>query len=262
MNILVCFKAVEDIDKLSEYVIVDNQVELTYIPKIFNCFDESALEIVLRLSDHSESFRSLLKRTALTVGNGTSDRFLHLLSALNFDNIIRIDCNEDIRFMPKKIADKIAKYIKENKQDLIIMGNKAGTGDNGQTHFYVAESLGIPCFINVIDFKYKDEKSVVVTYETDDEFIEEIADFPVVLAIGNAQDTYLRVPTLKEKLFAKKNKTIDVLEIKSEENENFQLNNIEEKLSKRLGFIIEGDSLDEKVNILYEKFLKERLKKL
>ena len=57
MNILVCFKAVPDIELLrdEDWEIDENlQVDTSFLKRDLNSYDESALEIALRLLDGSE----------------------------------------------------------------------------------------------------------------------------------------------------------------------------------------------------------------
>ena len=48
-------------------------VDLSYVRPIWNCFDESSLEMLLKLSDLSEGFCSLVNLWALTVGKKNAD---------------------------------------------------------------------------------------------------------------------------------------------------------------------------------------------
>lgn len=60
MKILCCFKIVPDIEIIPENSwqnISSDILDTTYLKKIWNCFDESALEMILKLSDMSESFK-------------------------------------------------------------------------------------------------------------------------------------------------------------------------------------------------------------
>ena len=58
MNILVCFTTVPDVEMLADedWVIDKNlQIDTSFLKLTLNSYDESALEIVLTLSDASES---------------------------------------------------------------------------------------------------------------------------------------------------------------------------------------------------------------
>ena len=79
MKILCCFKIVPDIEAISEdlWQNATNEIlDTTYCKKIWNCFDESALEMILKLSDLSESFKVVSEINALTIGNSFNNSYL------------------------------------------------------------------------------------------------------------------------------------------------------------------------------------------
>lgn len=272
MNILVCFKAVPDLEMLSEADwVADNclKVDTSFVRNILNCFDESGLEIALKLSDLSEGFNVLYNLTALTIADKKADMYLKTLYALRFTKAVRIDSqDEDIRFVPEKVATIICNYAEKiAKQDVIILGRQSGEGDNAKTPMLVAEMLGCPCVTQVIKIKPVDEKSLEVTYMSDEGIAWQIMNTPCVLSIGNAPNSYMRVPTLKDKMTYGK-KPINVIPIQQLSSKEDHFTICEPKLVKlekmnhtREGIVIEGESPVEKAHTLYDLYLKERLEK-
>ncbi len=257
MRILVCFKAIEDIDKLSkeDWVLEGNKLSLQYLPKILNCFDESALEMVLRLNtSKNNAFESSeeIMRTAFTIGDSGCERFLKLMLALKFDDAVHVKTEHELIFSPLRVAKQIAEYTKDNSQDFIVLGSSSGHGDNGQTALFLSELLHIPCFTNLIDFSYETSKKIRIWREIDDGIVEEIISSPAVLTVGNAQISYLQVPTLQNKMEAKKKSLISV-----DFDENIpcdmqnQLTNLEVRLIKRRSEEILGTNTEEKALSLY-----------
>ncbi|MCG8552976.1 MAG: electron transfer flavoprotein subunit beta/FixA family protein, partial [Desulfobacterales bacterium] len=216
MNILVCFKVVPDLDMLSDddWTADSNlRVDVSFVKKILNCFDESALEMTLKLSDYSEGFNVPLNLTALTIGDKKLDAYLKTLNALRFDKTVRIENYEDIRFLPESVAAVISKYAKEiNPQDVIILGRQSGEGDNAKTPLLVAEMLGWPCITQVINIEPYSEDCLRVTNMVDGGKLTQIVKTPCVLSIGNAPNSYIRVPTLRDRMKYGK-RPIDVLDI-------------------------------------------------
>jgi electron transfer flavoprotein beta subunit len=56
MNVLVCFKIVPDLDQLSgsDWVIDGcSRVETRFVKRMINPYDESALELALKMADHA-----------------------------------------------------------------------------------------------------------------------------------------------------------------------------------------------------------------
>ncbi|PAB60089.1 electron transfer flavoprotein subunit beta/FixA family protein [Anaeromicrobium sediminis] len=272
MKILVCFKVVPDLEMLShEDWIADSDlnIDVSFVKNMLNCFDESALEMALKLSDHSEGF-NVFNLTALTIGNKKLDTYLKTLYALRFEKAIRIENNEDIRFLPEVVATVISKYVKDiNNQDVIILGRQSGEGDNGKTPLLVAETLRWPCITQVINIEPHKKHSLKVTSMVDGGILTQIIKTPCVLSVGNAPNSYMRVPTLKDKM--KYGKTpIDVLDIEEFNIEgliklyssNCELKGLKKISNEREGIIIAGATPEEKAQILYDSYLKERLEKL
>ncbi|MCP1223625.1 electron transfer flavoprotein subunit beta/FixA family protein [Sebaldella sp. S0638] len=273
MNILVCFKAVPDFEMMSEDAWnIDSKlnVDMTYVRSILNCFDESALEMTLRLSDLSESLDIPVKLSALTIAGEKSDVYLKNLYALKFQEGIRIENNEDIRFFPEVTASVISRYAKEyGDQDVLILGRQSSEGDNAKTPLLVSEMLGWPCITQVTDIKPDTEKTLRIASMTDEGILTQTVETPVVISVGNAPVSHLRVPTLKDKM--KYGKTpvkvfngeeFGIRELMREYSVDYEFVNMEKTDTKREGIIIKGDTPGEKTRILYEKYLKERLEKL
>ena len=274
MKILVCFKAVPDLEMLSvEDWAVDSSLDIdtSFVKNELNCFDESALEMALKLSDYSEGFGAFINLTALTIADNKSELFLKNLYALKFNKAVRIEIDSDIIFNPEIVSAVISQYIKEkDKQDVVILGRQSGVGDNAKTPLLVSEMLGWPCITQVIKIEpTKEEGTLKVKSYVDGGILTQVVKVPVVLSIGNAPNSYLRVPTLKDKM--KYGKTpIEVMEVSDfnlnvysdKITYNAQLVCLEKIKGSRDGVIIEGNTPEEKARILYDLYLKERLEKL
>lgn len=273
MKVLVCFKVVPDLDLLSneDWVVDSNlRIDVSFVKNILNCFDESALEMTLKLSDYVKGLNIPINLTALTIGDKKLDTYLKTLYALRFDKALRINNDEDIRFLPQIVAHVISQYVKEiNKQDVIILGRQSGEGDNGKTPLLVAEILNWPCITQVINIEADKEGTLKVTNMVDGGILTQIIRTPCVLSVGNAPNSYMRVPTLRDKMKYGK-REIDVLEIDEFNIEalldtcrnDCELKSLEKISHERQGVIIEGKTPSEKAQILYDSYLKERLEKL
>ena len=148
MNITVCFKVIPNLEMMPESAWVttaDNNVDTSFLVKSVNVFDESALEMGLRIKDKTET---ILR--ALTIGDEIS--FIKNLYALKYDEVVRISNSLDLRFFPEVIASVISLFInKSMAQDVIILGSQSGVGDNSKTPYLLGELLNIPCIAEVID---------------------------------------------------------------------------------------------------------------
>ncbi|MBT7260877.1 MAG: hypothetical protein HN888_07130, partial [Desulfobacula sp.] len=211
MKIAVCFKIIADYDRMSpkdwewdEHYVVDTR----FVRSIFNCFEESALEMALKLSRPLEKTADTAELTALTIDDEKADLFLKHLIAVGYDHAVRICPNKKLalRFSPLSISHLISAYMNHNAHQLVIFGMQGGEGDNGQTGFLVAEQLGWPCIREVTDvIKTESPDFLKVTSRIDGASLVQIVKLPMVLIIGNSKDSpYLRIPNLKQKLEAKK----------------------------------------------------------
>ena len=98
MKILGCFKIVPDLDLIvEEDWNIENHLHIDtgYAKLIWNCFDEGALEMMLRLSDLSEGLNVVYKLSALTIGRQKTESFLKTLYALGFSEGARICVEEE-----------------------------------------------------------------------------------------------------------------------------------------------------------------------
>ena len=125
MKIIVCFKIIADYARLSEKDWTWDErhcVDTGFVRRIFNCFDESALEMALTLSQPSGHLPDTADLTALTVDDPQGDLFLRHLMAIGYDHAVRIQCSADLdlRFNPSGISFLIAEYIRRNGHELVF----------------------------------------------------------------------------------------------------------------------------------------------
>ncbi len=272
MKITVCFKALADYARMSHRDWKWDErhfVDMSFVRRVFNCFDESALEMALKLCGSSESLWGKAEITALTVDDPQGDIFLKHLIAVGYDHVVRIQCNPgiDLRFNPLAISRMIAAYIKQKAQQLVILGMQGGEGDNRQTGLLVAERLKWPCIREVTKaVRTTPSDCLKVTSRIDGAALVQTVKLPLVLIIGQSLDSpFLRFPTLRQKLTAQK-KQITVLSSKALGTDNGALSSNDKTLiglqkspQNQPCHFIEGQSPREQSENLYDRYLKERL---
>ena len=266
MNILVCFKAGPDLEMLTagDWVVNQNlQIDASFVKLILNSYDESALELALRLSDSSSSLHVPLTLNTLTIDGPKATSILKYLNALRFNRVVRIDHHEDTSFNATAIASILTQYIhKYAPQDVLLMGRQSLIGENAQTPLLTAEMLEWPCITQVIRVEPVDKHHLNVTCQMDDSQLQQTIQTPCVLSVGDAPSTLLRIPTLKDRMRYGK-RPIEVLSTKDfkplvEINELIDLQVID---YERSAILIEGETPKEKATKLYLEHLKERLAK-
>jgi electron transfer flavoprotein alpha/beta subunit len=267
MNILVCFKTGPDLEMLNEedWVIDKNlQIDTSFLKPTLNSYDESALEMALKLADASESFNVSLRLEALTIDGTAAMPILKTLNALKFNRVVRIDNREDIRFDAVAIASVLTQHVLERApQDVLLLGRQSDIGENAKTPLLVAEMLGWPCITQVDSIELVNKNHIMVTCQVDDGQCQQVVQTPCVLSVGDAPNSYMRVPTLKDRLDYGK-RTVEVLSTKDFvlSGETVELIDLEVINHERPGILIEGETPKEKARELYVVHLKERLGKL
>lgn len=274
MRIAVCFKTIPEFSMLAEqhWRVGDGYaVDIRFAKQSFNCFDESALELALKLAEQLKSRQEPVELTALTIADHQADRFLKHLFAVQYDHAVRIDYDRqlDLRFNPLAIADLIAAYVRSmGRQQLLFLGRQGAEGDNGQTGFLVAERLGWPCIRDVIDVVVVDAAGWLrITSRLEGATLVQTVTPPVVLVIGNTPHSpYLRVPTIKQKLAAAK-KQISVIpgrDLGFEPDHlighDKSLVNLERRRHGRNCTWLEGGDGRAKARRLFDLYLRERLR--
>lgn len=269
MTLLLPFSIIPDLEALSEedWVSESNlKIDTLFAPLDWNSFDESALEMSLKLSDQPKgSF--YFQRYALTIGGRFCDQFLKTLAALKFDQLFRVEPGDtDMRFRPDIISQIITSFAQiQAHPDFILMGRQKQIGDNACVPLLTAELLGWPCVTQVIGLEAVDEHRLCVTSKVDGGTVVQKISAPCVLSIGDAPCTYLRVPTLKDKMtYGKQPITLlSLADFPEAEmlipNPNAELCSLTPIHRERAGFLIEAATSEEKAKILYRNYLKGRL---
>ncbi len=262
IKVLNSFKSVPDLDKMpaADWAAgaESGQIDTSYLKSIINCYDESALELTLRFNDKAVSEGLDCFLGAVTAGDRIAEKTLKTLAALGFAGTDRIVSGEELTFRPELTASSLLTYArKKGSWDMIVMGVQSADGCNKKIPFLVAEGLGMTCISQVVNFVPEGDKACRVTYMRDGARCEEVVELPLLLAVGDVPSTYLRVPTLKQRL-ATKMQVIgqyDAAAGPAEFNES-TLQKVELIDQTRAGALIDGMDAAEKAEKLYRDYLK------
>ena len=85
-------------------------------------------------------------------------------------------------------------------KELPAFGLQSGDGAQGKVPFLLAEYLGIRCISNVTGISPAGDGSLSVISQRDAEICTETVHGPALLIIGNIANTFLRVPTLRQRM--------------------------------------------------------------
>ena len=267
MKILVCFKVTPDYEALREAdwaAGAGGEPDTRFVQRILNCFDESALELALRLSETLEAQGVTPSLGALSIGGREAEPHLKTLQALGYGRAARVEADARLDFAPALVASLIARYAgRVERSDLLLLGCRSGPGDSGTVPFLVAETLGWPCVPQVTEVSPLGADRVRVTCTADDGLLHATVRLPCVLAVGNAVVSRLRVPTLRDRL-AHKTLGIDVvdaadlgIEVAAGTSDQTCVLTAFEPISRaRRGVVIDGDTPHKKARVLFDSYLK------
>ncbi len=260
MRICVCISPAPDLEMLTEedWVTEDTQVDVSFVKQQLNCFDESALETALRLSDTLGT----CMLTALTVGGRESEMFMKTLYAVGFDQCVRIEAHGDLRFSPMYKAAVISEYVRQHPQDAVITGLQGSIGGSGLTPLFTAEFLGYPCITAVSSLRTAGENQLEVRSTAEDGETVQTVVLPCVASVGNAEYSYLRVPSLKDRMkYGNKPTAVCSAEelISPFPEEHAVLKSLEVRNRKRATVVIHEGSAKQKARRLYDECLKPRM---
>ncbi len=270
MHITVCFKTLADYQMLNEDDWQDNQggsVDLQWARQMHNCYDESALELALRLRDElPEGTASTV--SAVTIDDSRADLFLRGLLAVGYDDAVRVENGDlDLRFNPLAVSLLLASYVQRaGGQQLLLLGSQGGAGENRRTGFLLAERLGWPCIHDVLDVAVDTAPGFLrVTSGRYGAVLVQTVQLPILLVIGNViRSPYLRVATLKQKLARnKKSVTLlaqaDLLDDPRHAENDQSLIGLSRQRQVRPCRFLEGETAREKASSLYHRYLVGRL---
>lgn len=203
MDIAVCVKTVPDYDMVpvKEWQAVEgSHPDISYVRDCFGCFDETALELALRLKEQDPG----VELRAVSVGEATG--LLKGLYAVGYSQVTALppaEARTELDFRPERTAGYLAAYFRQHPAELILCGRQTGPGDSGMVPYLLAQELEAPCVPGVVALNAPPSGGEVLAQAMCmDGTVRELRRGTVVI-LNNVPDCFLRLPTLKEKLAAR-----------------------------------------------------------
>ncbi|MDR0355184.1 MAG: hypothetical protein LBJ64_05560 [Deltaproteobacteria bacterium] len=258
MRVYVFYKIVPELSHLTESdwrTGTDLRPEERYVRRTINPGDESALEMALRLRDQNAPNATEL--WAMTIGGDEAERPANSLRALGFERAVIIESDLDLRFRPELTAAVLARQVQDAQDALVVAGSRSADGENSLTPWYLAEILGWPVISEVLSVAVSAPGSNVLEVESlsDDGLLWQKVALPVVLAVGDAPSTFLRTPTLKDRLTRGQGKPEKIRlepELASGLPPLTRLTALERPCRRREGRVVDQGDAAEKAEILLE----------
>ncbi len=237
MKILVCFKTTpvwervleSDWEQFSEYA------DLAYAGKQLGCFDESALELALRLKDAIFNQGREATCVAVTVG-ALPSAFAQTLFAAGFNDVASLG-TDSMEFSPATVAGALAEYAAQGGFDLILTGKAAGMADTGLVPLLMAQRLKLPLLQDALDVVLC-EGGVAARCQEPDGVWERLVRTPVLVSVGNSP-AVLRAVTLRARLSVKNREArVIPMNIQADATER----SFSRPVSKRVCTFLSGDA--------------------
>ncbi|MDR1540799.1 MAG: hypothetical protein LBU32_22895 [Clostridiales bacterium] len=199
MEIYVCFKALPDFEQVfpDDWNQFTLGTDLDYAGRILGSFDESALEIGLRLKDKLLFSGEAARCTALTLSRRLPAFISRSLFAAGFDEVVQLDA--DVEFNPEETARLLSDFLKSAPPGMVLAGLQAGFADSGAVPALIACRLGLPFFSCVESIEPLDGMAEIKR-SVDSEYRIVKARPPFVAAVGNSPVSTLRAATLRHQL--------------------------------------------------------------
>ncbi len=194
MDVYVCFQIVPDLSGAwtVRWPQKPEEEPAGLFSRIIDAYDESALELALRLKDAAGSVRL----HGVTVSGVDDGRIYDGLFALGFDTVTRLSCAVP-PFSPRAKAQLLSAAVKD--ADLVLIGCQSGLSGSRLTGRYLADLLGAP----YVDKTYRLEPAPEgIRFEAagDGAILGGVISGRAVLLVGDGG--WLRIPTLRARLAA------------------------------------------------------------
>ena len=196
MKLLVCFKVLTVPERVlqSDWDRFSLSADLGYAGMDFNCFDESALEMGLKIKQQAAVQGTEVLCTALTVSDSLPQDFAERLYSAGYDRVLQIP-RKNREFCPELLAE----ILREEGEayDLILMGREAGMAETGMVPYLTAEALGWPVLGHVEQAGW--EQGAVFTCRDDRGLWRIRGSLPMVCIADNSPEV-LRAATLRQRM--------------------------------------------------------------
>ncbi|WP_416827605.1 electron transfer flavoprotein subunit beta/FixA family protein [Ectobacillus polymachus] len=242
MNIYVLMKRTFDTEE--KVVVKNGKIYEEEASFIINPYDEYAIEEGIRVRDEHGG-----EVTVITVDGEDAEKELRTALAMGCDKAVLLNIVDDIEEIDAFTTAKVlAQYLRDKSPDLILSGNVAIDGGNGQVGPRVAEALAIPYVTTITKLTINGQTATIERdVEGDTEILE--VSLPVLVSAQQGLNEP-RYPSLPGIMKAKKKPLAEVelddLDLEEDDVEA-KTKTIEIYLppAKDAGKVLQGDLADQ-----------------
>jgi electron transfer flavoprotein beta subunit len=167
---------------------------------VMSPFDESALEIALRLRDAKPETVSI---AAMVMGGAKAERLARAIAAYNIPDVssidIPFDAGCDVRYLARALAEAIPVDA-----DLVLLGREFGDCDNGVAPPLLASLLGRTFFGRAQSVEAGAAPRFMRETQTYEQWVRMTG--PMLVSVTNDRRSRLRKPLLKNVIMARQAK--------------------------------------------------------
>lgn len=251
MKVAALINIVPDIETLQkdQWNVKDiNHLETSYIPKTYDIYNDFILEMLLRLKQKIGK-KENISLSIISVGPSNIDYLLKNIYAFNVDKVIRLNRENSQNLNSDIISNDIYSYIKgTEKYDIILLGKKGMLDGTSQIAYKLSNLLNYPLINNLSKIETTKTNSIFsIKYKTQNNIFSQNIKTPFIATVEDIENTFLQVPTLKQKLAAKK-KQIEIISQKNVKtnlitNDSFCFRENLKRKSKSYNFISKNETL-------------------
>jgi electron transfer flavoprotein beta subunit len=262
MNIVVCIKQVLDPDLPARDFKIDPEKKEAVRGNanlVTNIFCENALETALQLK---EAVGGDSKVTAICYGTDEAEDSLRKALAMTCDDAILVQREGSDNPDPDAVSEVLAAAVRHvgDDVDVVMVGRESGDWGVGQTGGLLAEKLGMPS-LALVDTVTPSGDGLSLQRQTDVGLEKAEAQTPCLLLITNNENNVPRIPKTRDVMMSYR-KPLTKLSLADLDLDNETIKNgtayyevvdlsVPEK-NVECEFI-EGDSIEERVDILAKK---------
>lgn len=202
MHILVTMKQVHDPNAPQDFLSPGDEGKVVYhsaTPFVLNAYDSNAVEEAIRIKEEVGG-----TVTVIVVGGPDSIGHIRRAIAMGADAGVHVAGPGGLEGDPMAVAALIAAAAaKLAPVDLVLCGRQASDTDAGQTHFYLAEALGLPAVSPVVAVTLRADDTLVVDRIGDGGVQRLGVRLPALLGLSN-EINRPRAASLKGVMLSKK----------------------------------------------------------
>ena len=196
MKIFVCVKHVPD--TAANVKIVDGNSFDDSVKFVVNPYDEYAIEEAIQIKEDTGG-----EVIVVTLGIPQATASIRLALAMGADRGIHIKTDELIVDTMTTVAALKKAIEQDGGADLILTGKQSVDCESMQTHYYLAQALGLPIATDVVDLVIEKDQAIVQSDLGNSEVAIMELDLPCVIAATKGLNEP-RLPKLPNIMKAKK----------------------------------------------------------